>query len=130
MLCVHGITNGGMSTLSMICTIPLSALEFARSTCPPLIAMLARTPGVTVSMARKRTSYGSSGQSLAVVPVSDGNRKMCSLCHRSLPFWFSHESVGGRTLREPERGTRSLPTSLSEACYLVNSVQGRSAQLT
>jgi hypothetical protein len=32
---------------------------------------------------------------LAVVPVSDGNRKMCSLCHRSLPFWFSHESVGG-----------------------------------
>src|ERR1700686_3386270 len=37
---------------------------------------------------------------------------MCSLCHRSLPFWSSHESVGRRTLREPERGTRSLPTSL------------------
>jgi hypothetical protein len=26
MLCVHGITNSGMSTLSMICMIPLSAL--------------------------------------------------------------------------------------------------------
>src|ERR1700730_5521810 len=37
---------------------------------------------------------------------------MCSFCHRSLPFWSSHESVGRRTLREPERGTRSLPTSL------------------
>jgi len=50
------------------------------------------------------------GRSLMVVPLTDGDRKMCSLCHRPLSFWFSQQSDGNKGERFSSEGAAFVPS--------------------
>src|SRR2546421_8190431 len=54
-----------------------------------------------------------------VVPLTDGDRQMCSMCHRPLSFWFSQQSDGkkGERFESRGRGIRPLPTPLSNVGF-------------
>src|SRR6266566_3440460 len=49
------------------------------------------------------------GRSLTVVPFTDGNRKMCSLCHRPLSLWVSQHS-DGKGERFSREGAACVPS--------------------
>src|SRR6266853_6145857 len=58
-------------------------------------------------------------RSLTVVPLTNGDHKVCSLCHRPLSFWFSQHSDGKKGERFESRGCgmRPLPITLSKGGF-------------